>query len=141
MKNSIKILVGAFASIGVVTTATSLSTLALAHGGVKPAFLQDKEKGEKEGTTKAMGSMDKPHAKISPVQALKAAEAKTGGKAKMAIFEFDEGHWIYGVIVAKNHKLMEVDVDPMTGKAGATEDVTPDDEAKEMKDALEKMTK
>jgi uncharacterized membrane protein YkoI len=128
MKNSIKTLIGAFAVIGVASTGTMLSS---------KAFAQDQEKGEKTKDT----PMTKPMAKITPVQALKAAEAKVGGKATMAIFEFDEGHWIYGVIVAKNHKLMEVDVDPMTGKAGASEDVTPDDEAKEMKDALEKMTK
>lgn len=83
----------------------------------------------------------KPTVKITPDQAMKAAEAKTGGKAGMALFEFDEGHWVYGVIVVKNHKLVEVDVDPLTGKAGATEDAKPADEAKELKDALEKMTK
>ena len=112
MKQSIKILIGAFATIGVVAVG------AISRGGVS-----------------------EPIAKITPVQAMKAAEAKTGGKATLAIFEFDEGHWIYGVVVVKNHKLTEVDVDPVTGKAGATEAVTPDDEAKEMKDALAKMTK
>ena len=143
MKNSIKLLVGAFATIGVVSTGTTLSSFAVAQGGKKPAVTQEKgeqgEKGEKQGGKAA--PMGKPHSNITPVQAMKAAEGKTGGKATMAIFEFDEGHWIYGVIVAKDHKLTEVDVDPMTGKAGSTEAVTPDDEAKEMKDALEKMTK
>ena len=132
MKQSIKILIGAFAAIGVVATGTTLSSFAMG---------QDGQREEKEVAGKSQGDMSKPVAKITPVQALKAAEGKTGGKATMAIFEFDEGHWIYGVIVVKNHKLTEVDVDPMTGKAGATEAVTPDDEAKEMKDALTKMTK
>jgi hypothetical protein len=85
--------------------------------------------------------MTAPTAKVTPVQAMKAAEAKVGGKAAMAMFEFDEGHWIYGVIVAKNHKLMEVDVDPMTGKAGDTENVTPEDEGKEFQQALAKLIK
>ena len=132
MKQSFKILIGAFATIGVVSTGMTLSSIAMAQGG---------QREEKEVAAKPQGPMPKPVAKITPVQALKAAEAKTGGKATMAIFEFDEGHWIYGVIVVKNHKLTEVDVDPVTGKAGATEAVTPDDEAKEMKDALDKMTK
>ncbi len=86
-------------------------------------------------------SAPKPVAKVTPVQAMQAAEAKTGGKAGMAVFEFDEGHWVYGVIITKNHKLIEVDVDPVSGKAGATEEATPDAEAKELKDALTKMQK
>jgi len=126
MKTAHKILIGAFAAIGVVSTGTMMAT---------PAFAQDKEAQEKSGP------MTAPVAKVSPVEAMKAAEAKVGGKATMVLFEFDEGHWIYGVVVVKNHKLMEVDVDPLTGKAGDHEDVTPADEAKEFQDALIKMTK
>ena len=37
--------------------------------------------------------------------------------------------------------LPRKDVDPVTGKAGATEAVTPDDEAKEFKAVLTKLTK
>ena len=73
---------------------------------------------------------------MTPVQAMAAAESKYGGKAKMALFEFDEGHWVYGVVVLKDKKLLEVDVDPVTGKAGDSESVTPDDEAKEFKEQL-----
>ena len=138
MKQSSKFIIGAFAAIGVVTTGMSMTSLAFGQGAKKIAVSQ--EKAEKATGAKAQAPMGKPHSNITPVQAMKAAEAKTGGKATMAIFEFDEGHWIYGVIVTKNHKLTEVDVDPMTGKAGATEAVTPEDEAKEMKDALDKMT-
>ncbi len=75
--------------------------------------------------------MTKPMAKISPVAAMASAEGKVGGKAVVAIFEFDEGNWVYGVIVVKDHKLMEVTVDPNTGKALDSEAVTPEDEAKE----------
>jgi len=128
MKQSLKILIGAFAAIGVASTGAMLSTLAFAQA-------QEKEEQEKSGP------MTAPAAKVTPVQAMKAAEAKVGGKAAMAMFEFDEGHWIYGVIVAKNHKLMEVDVDPMTGKAGDTESVTPEDEGKEFQQALAKLIK
>ncbi len=147
MKQSIKILVGAFAAIGLVSTGTMLATKAFAQDSGSSSIRQDQEKDEKgekeekqEGKSKDV-AMTKPVAKVTPVQAMKAAEAKLGGKATMAIFEFDEGHWTYGVIVVKNHKLTEIDVDPTTGKAGASEAVTPDDEAAEMKDALAKMAK
>ena len=128
MKQSLKILIGAFAVIGVASTGAMLAT---------PAFAQGQEK---EGQEKS-APMTAPAAKVTPVQAMKAAEAKVGGKAAMAMFEFDEGHWIYGVIVAKNHKLMEVDVDPITGKAGDSEDVTPEDEGKEFQQELAKLIK
>jgi uncharacterized membrane protein YkoI len=82
-----------------------------------------------------------PSAKISPVQAMQTAEAKTGGKAKLATFEYDDGHWIYGVIIVKNHNLMEVEVNSNTGKVMETENVTPDGEAKEMKADLTKLAK
>ena len=124
MKNRLKIITAAFAAIGVVSTAAFFAS---------PAFAQEKgEKEERETHSKATA----PVAKISPVQAMKAAEGKYGGKAKMALFEFDEGHWVYGVVVLKDKKLMEVDVDPVSGKAGDSEAVTPDDEAKEFKEQL-----
>lgn len=144
MKHSIKLLIGGFAALGIVSTGAMFSTKVLAQDGGSLSFVQDQEKGEKgeeqEGKAKDV-PMSKPVAKVTPVQAMKAAEAKLGGKATMAIFEFDEGHWVYGVIVVKNHKLTEIDVDPSTGKAGSSEAVTPDDEAAEMKDALAKMAK
>jgi uncharacterized membrane protein YkoI len=143
MKQTFKVLVGAFAAIGVITTVTSLSSVALAQGGKTLAFSQEKgEKGEKgEKQAAKPGPMTAPHAKITPIQAMKLATEKAGGKATMTIFEFDEGHWVYGVVVVKNHKLMEVEIDPMSGKVLASEAVTPDDEAKEMKSELENMMK
>lgn len=86
-----------------------------------------------------MSSMPAPHVKVTPVQAMSIAERKTGGKAARATFEFDEGHWVYGVLVAKNHKLMEVELDPMTGKIGDTEAVTPEGEAKETQQELSQL--
>jgi hypothetical protein len=111
MKASFNILTGAFALVGVAATISSLATTALAHGQGKEAM-------------------------ISPVKAMSIAAAKTGGKAAMAIYEFDDGHWIYGVTVVKNHKLLEVEMDPATGKIGETESVTPAGEAKEMQSEL-----
>ncbi len=86
-------------------------------------------------------SMTVPVAELTPVQAMKIAGTKAGGKAVMATFEFDEGHWVYGVLVVKNHKLMEVELDPITGKVGDTESVDPAGEAKEFKHELEKLAK
>ncbi len=126
MKTVHKILIGAFAAIGVISTGTMIAT---------PALAQDKETQDQAAPMRA------PVAKVSPVEAMKAAEAKYGGKATLAMFEFDEGHWIYGVMVVNDHKLIEVDVDPLTGKAGDKEAVTPADEAKEFADELTKMTK
>ena len=127
MKNVLKFFVPAFAAIGVFAVAKLIAT---------PVWAQQKEPAE----SKAMaGPMPTPVSKVTPVQAMKAAQAKVGGKAVLAMFEFDEGHWIYGVIVVKDHLLLEVDVDPKTGKAGDSEKVTPDDEGKEFKDALTKL--
>lgn len=128
MKHSLKILIVAFAAIGVISTGAMLTTPAFAQG-------QDKESQEKSGP------MTDPVAKVTPVQAMRVAEAKVGGKASIVIFEFDEGHWVYGVVVVKKHKLKEVDVDPITGKAGNSEDVTAADEAKEFQDGLTKLMK
>lgn len=79
-----------------------------------------------------------PKCKISPLQAIQAATQKVPGRALNANFELDEGKWIYGVIVVSGKSLSEVQVDPMTGKAGDVEKVTPDDEAQEMKVELTK---
>lgn len=128
MKQSLKILIGAFAIIGVASTGAMLAT---------PAFAQDQEK---EAPAKKV-AMTTPHAKVTPVQAMSIAEGKTGGKAARATFEFDEGHWVYGVLIVKNHKLMEVELDPMTGKVGDTEVVTPEDEGKETQQELAALIK
>ncbi len=110
-------------SIGVAVAMPALST----H--------QEKEEKEKESWPPPAAS-----AKISPVQAMAIAKKKMGGGvAFQANFEFDEGHWVYGVMIVKGHKITEVEVDPKTGKALDSETVTPDDEAKEMKSELTKV--
>lgn len=136
MKTNLIYSAGLVLALAVGTTGILAST---ASAQYKPKTkMQEKEEDEKPGKA---GPMTAPMAKISPVMAMDAAKKKVGGKPVMALFEFDEGRWNYGVIVVKGAQMMEVDVDPMTGKAGATEAVTPDDEAKEFKAALMKLAK
>ncbi len=130
MKQSIKILIGAFAAIGVISTGTMLAT---------PAFAQTK--GEKAAPSVWIRPT-KPLMKVSPIEALKIATKKlNGGTAFQAIYEFDEGHWVYGVLVVKGHKVTEVSVDPMSGKVLDTESLTADDEAKEARDLMNQVIK
>ncbi len=104
------------------------------------AVAQD-EKGESGGQTK-WARPTTPSVKISPVEAMRAATSKLGGgTAFQANFEFDEGHWSYGVMVAKGHKISEVEVDPMSGKVLDSESVDPAGEASEMKADLAKIAK
>jgi uncharacterized membrane protein YkoI len=128
MKPAHKILIGAFAAIGVASTLAMIAT---------PAFAQEREDESHEKSS----ARSAPTVKVTPVQAMSAAERKTGGKAAMANFEFDEGHWIYAVIVAKNHKLMEVEVNSETGKVDDSEDATPEGEAKEFQQELTRLIK
>ena len=67
---------------------------------------------------------------------MKTAETKVGGKAFSATYLNEGGKIIYDVIVIKNKKITEVEVDAVTGKAGATEEATPEDEGKELTNAL-----
>lgn len=78
-----------------------------------------------------------PAGKIAPWEAMKIAVKKApGSRALNANFEFDEGHWVYGVFVVKGKTLQEVEIDPMTGKVGDVEKITPDGEAKEVRQEL-----
>ncbi len=77
-----------------------------------------------------------PAGKITPWAAIKIALAKVPGRPLNANFEFDEGHWVYGVMVVSGKKIQEVEIDPMTGKVNAVEEITPAGEAKEMEQEL-----
>src|SRR5438128_2318360 len=66
-----------------------------------------------------------PACKITPVQAIGIALKKVPGRPLQANFEFDEGHWVYGVLIVSGKVIKEVEIDPMTGKVGGTETVTP----------------
>ncbi|HLK58842.1 MAG TPA: PepSY domain-containing protein [Chthonomonadaceae bacterium] len=73
-----------------------------------------------------------PTGKITPWQAIKIATTKVPGQALNANFEFDEGHWVYGVMVVSGKKIHEIEIDPNTGKVGDVEEVTPEGEGKEV---------
>lgn len=77
-----------------------------------------------------------PTGKITPWQAIKIATGKVPGKALNANFEFDEGKWVYGVMIVANGKIQEVEIDPTSGKIGDVEAVTPEGEAKEIQGEL-----
>ena len=75
--------------------------------------------------------------KIAPWDAMKAATAKLGGgTAYQATYLIEGGKPMYDVVVIKNKKLSEVEVDAVTGKAGTVEEVTPAEEGKELVDQL-----
>ena len=113
-------------------------TLILSVGTIAAiAFLGAQALGGYSTLQKKNAFNTKPVGKITPWDAM-ASATKSGGKAVSAIFEFDEGKWIYGVIVVKNHKVWEVAVDPTTGAVLESEETTPDAEAKEMKADLTK---
>ncbi|MDR3629164.1 MAG: PepSY domain-containing protein [Desulfocapsaceae bacterium] len=62
-------------------------------------------------------------AKISLTQAIVAAEQNAAGKASRAEFEKHKGQWVFVVEVVSNKKVMDVRVDPESGKVlAATED-------------------
>ncbi|CAN5393784.1 hypothetical protein BH11ARM2_BH11ARM2_10460 [soil metagenome] len=117
--------------------------LALTLLAARPALAQSQEKEEDEKTEMATGKEwppTTPMAKITPIQAIAVAKKKlAGGTAFEANFEFDEGHWVYGVMIVKGHKISEVEVDPISGKALDSETVTPDDEAAEATEMLKKV--
>ncbi len=80
----------------------------------------------------------RPAAQVGPWDAMKAATAKVGGKAHSATYMSEGGKWLYDVIVIKDKKIMEVEVDAATGKAGDVEAATPESEGKEMVAELQK---
>lgn len=66
-----------------------------------------------------------PRCKLSPIEAITAATRKVPGRALQSNFEMGREKWFYGVIVLTGKKLHEVHVDPLTGKVGKVEEVTP----------------
>ncbi len=75
--------------------------------------------------------------RIAPWDAMKAATQKLGGgKAHQATYVVENGKPIYDVIVIKDKKLTEVEVDAITGKAGSVEQVTPEEEGQEFTEEL-----
>lgn len=68
-------------------------------------------------------------AKIDMTQAVAAAEQHVGGKASRAEYERHKGQWVFDVEVVKDKKIMDVKVDPTSGKVIASaEDKTDRDD-------------
>ena len=62
-------------------------------------------------------------AKLTLTQAVSAAERHVGGKASRAEYERHKGQWVFDVEVVKGSKVMDVRVDPTSGKViAAVED-------------------
>ena len=72
------------------------------------------------------------------MEAINIALKKVPGRALNANFEFDEGKWVYGVVIVHGKTIKEVEIDPITGKVADSETVTPDGEANELRAELTK---
>jgi hypothetical protein len=81
-------------------------------------------------------SQPAPRCNISPVKAIEIAHSRVKGRTLQANFEFDEGKWVYGVMIVHNKTIEEVEIDPLTGKIGDVETVTPEGEAREVQSEL-----
>ena len=69
-------------------------------------------------------------AKIGMTQAVAAAERHVGGRAARAEYERHGGQWVFDVEVVKDKNVMDVKVDPTSGKViAATEDKIDHDDA------------
>ncbi len=55
-------------------------------------------------------------AKIGLTQAVTTAEQHVGGKASRAEFEKHKGQWVFDIEVVTGKKVMDVKVDPTSGK-------------------------
>ena len=87
---------------------------------------------------KAQAKDDSPKGKVAPWTAMKTANADLKGKPLTATFASEGGKWIYDVLITKDGKLYEVEVDAASGKAAKPEIVTVEEEAQEMSDDLNK---
>jgi uncharacterized membrane protein YkoI len=68
-------------------------------------------------------------ATIDMPQAVTAAEQHVGGKASKAEYEQHKGQWVFDVEVVKDKKVVDVKVDPASGKVlAAIEDKTDHDD-------------
>ena len=76
----------------------------------------------------ALGIAD---AKISLIQAVTAAEQHVGGKASSAEYERHQDRSVFEVEVVNGKRVMDVQVDPSTGKVLAAAEVTADHEDRE----------
>ncbi len=74
-------------------------------------------------------------AKIGLTQAVTAAEQHVGGKASRAEYEKHNGQWVFDVEVVNGKKVMDVKVDPASGKViAATNDKADHDDGHDQAD-------
>ena len=76
---------------------------------------------ENEGEMKALSS-----AKVTLVQAIEAAEAKSGGKAYDAALKSEDGAPVYLVEVFSSDKVVKVAVDTQSGEVKNVETMSQD---------------
>ncbi|TCV85368.1 PepSY domain-containing protein [Sulfurirhabdus autotrophica] len=68
-------------------------------------------------------------AKVSITQAIAAAEQHVGGKASRAEYERAKGQYVFDIEVVKDKNVMDVEVDPTSGKViAAVEDKNDHDD-------------
>ena len=87
-----------------------IATLGLLGGGLAIAKSSDKDGGER---VEAQMLLD---AGQSLGQVIAAAEAKAGGKAVSAEFEYEDGAALFEVKTVAGDVVMEFEIDPATGK-------------------------
>ncbi len=75
----------------------------------------------------ALGIAD---AKTSLIQAVTAAEQQVGGKASRAEYARHQDQWVFDIEVVNGTKVMDVTVDPASGKVLATSEDQADHEDK-----------
>ena len=90
---------------------------ALAAGAIGTVYAAKSQ--EEEATAVAA-------AKTTLNQAVNAAEQHVGGRASRAEYERHNAQWVYDVEVAKDAKVMDVKVDPATGKVLVAMEDKPD---------------
>jgi len=100
-------------------TVFSVASIATAYAAISP-----------ENDALAIAS-----AKVSLTQAVTTAEQHVGGKAARAEYEHHKGQWVFDVEVVKGKQVMDVKVDPISGKIlSAVEDNTDHDDAHDKED-------
>jgi uncharacterized membrane protein YkoI len=85
--------------------------------------------------TKDNDALVAPETKISLSQAVTTAEQHITGKASRAELENHKGQWVFDVEVINGQKVVDVKVDPESGKVlAATEDKADRDDEQDKED-------
>ncbi|TKB24279.1 peptidase M4 [Desulfopila sp. IMCC35006] len=86
--------------------------------------------------TRENDALEVPATRITLSQAVTTAEQHVPGKASRAELEKHDGQWVFDVEVVKESKVMDVKVDPASGKvlAAAEDKADSGDEGHEKED-------